>query len=227
MTGSRLTRSGLWLALPMLVIAGCRTTPATRPETPSRAPQTASIADLAAAIQQDAHKSDHESDGGVRGQLADDATRNAEACLTLNGGAAACLYGRAVAFGLEARAHPTHANELLKNMLETLTKAEAADASYDEAGPARVRALVLLKAPAWPLGPGDADEGLTAAQRAVSLRPGYPANLLALAEAQAKTGDTAGARATYARARDAALTQPPSADRETWVHEAEQALQHR
>ena len=226
MPAARLTGGGLWLVLPVLLVAGCRTTPATRPETPSRAPQ-ASIADLTATIREDAQKSDHESEGAVRGQLADDATRNAEACLTLEGGAAACLYGRAVAYGLEARAHPTHANEFLKDMLETLTKAEAADPNYDEAGPARVRALVLLKAPAWPLGPGDADEGLIAAQRAVSLRPDYPANLLALAEALAKTGDAAGARQTYSRARDAALSRPASTDRDAWVREADQALQHR
>jgi len=111
-------------------------------------------------------------------------------------------------------------------MLNTLAGAEAADPSYDEAGPARVRALVLIRAPGWPLGPGDTEAGLIAARRAVMLRPLYPANLLALAEALAKNGDAGGARENYARAHDAALALPASADRDQWLREADQGLQN-
>jgi hypothetical protein len=112
-------------------------------------------------------------------------------------------------------------------MLDTLGRAESADPNYDEAGPARVRALVLTRAPGWPLGPGDAEAGLAAARRAVTLRPQYPPNLLALAEALSKTGDGNGARETYARARDAAQALPDAADRNEWLREAEQGLQRR
>jgi pimeloyl-ACP methyl ester carboxylesterase len=111
-------------------------------------------------------------------------------------------------------------------MLDALASAEAVDPQYDEAGPARVRALVLVRAPGWPLGPGDSEAGLAAARRAVALQPRYPPNLLALAEALAKTGDSNGARETYQRARDAARALPPSSDRDDWLREAEQALQH-
>ena len=93
--------------------------------------------------------------------------------------------------------------------------------------PARVRALVLIRAPGWPLGPGDAEAGLVAARRAVALRPQYPPNLLALAEALSKTGDGNGARANYGRARDAALAQPAAADRDEWLRTADQGLQHK
>jgi hypothetical protein len=130
-----------------------------------------------------------------------------------------------MALGLEARAHPTHAGDSLSGMLAALTSAEAADPAYDHAGPARVRALVLIRAPGWPLGPGDIDAGLDAARRAVSLRPQYPPNLLALAEAQSKTGDASGARETYTRARAAAQAMPTTADRDDWLREADQALQ--
>jgi hypothetical protein len=139
--------------------------------------------------------------------------------------AAACLYGRALALGLSARAHPARAGEFLSNMLEDLARAESADANYDEAGPARVRALVLIRAPGWPLGPGDIEAGLVAARRAVALRPAYPPNLLALAEALAKNGDAAGARESYTRAHDAALALPAAADRDQWLREADQGLQ--
>lgn len=219
-----------------LLVLGCATAPrSTAP--PPRAPpttgppaQTKSVEQLAAAIALDAKRMDHESDSAVRGELAAAADREAQSCVALDASAAACLYGRAVALGLEARTHPTRAGELLKTMLDSLEKAEAADAGYDQAGPARVRALVLLRAPGWPLGPGDVEAGLAAARRAVSLRPQYPPNLLALAEALAKNGDSSGARENYARARDAALALPATvdrdaaSDREEWVREANEAL---
>ena len=160
-------------------------------------------------------------------ELAAEADRDAQACLAREPQAAACLYWRGIALGLEARAHPTRAGELLSNMLDSLAQAESADPNYDEAGPARVRALVLIRAPGWPLGPGDAEAGLVAARRAVALRPQYPPNLLALAEALSKTGDGNGARENYARARDAALAQPAAADRDEWLRTADQGLQHR
>ncbi len=163
----------------------------------------------------------------MRAELANDAVRNAEACLTREPRAAPCLYSHAVALGLEARAHPTQAIGLLNDMLTELTSAEAADPNYDRAGPARVRSLVLLRAPAWPLGPGDTDAGLASARRAVMLQPQYPPNLLTLAEALARTGDAGGARETYTRAREAAQALPPTADRDDWLREADQGLQHK
>ncbi|HUI61509.1 MAG TPA: tetratricopeptide repeat protein [Steroidobacteraceae bacterium] len=186
-----------------------------------------SVEELAAAIAANAKRSDRESDSGARSELAADSTREAQACLTLQPDSAACLYGSALALGLEAQAHPTRAAELLKQMLDSLARAESADAAYDQAGPARVRALVLIRAPGWPLGPGDTDEGLNAARRAVSLRPDYPPNVLALAEAMSRTGNAGGARDTYTRAREAAQAWPASADRDDWLRQADEALRHR
>jgi hypothetical protein len=113
----------------------------------------------------------------------------------------------------------------LNNMLDSLARAESADPNYDEGGPARVRALVLIRAPGWPLGPGDAEAGLVAARRSVALRPLYPPNLLALAEAMTKTGDASGAREYYARAHDAALDLAAAPDRDVWLLEADKGLQ--
>jgi hypothetical protein len=109
-------------------------------------------------------------------------------------------------------------------MLESLSGAEGADPSYDEAGPARVRALVLIRAPGWPLGPGDPEQGVVAARRAVSLRPQHPPNLLALGEALSKTGDRAGAHRTYEQARTLAEAVPPSVNRDRWLTEADEGL---
>jgi hypothetical protein len=182
------------------------------------------VEQLAAAVAADAQRSDTETDSKIREQLAADALQNAQACLARAPRAAACLYYDGVAFGLKARAHPLQASEALKSMLEALSSAEAADPAYDQAGPARVQALVLIKAPAWPLGPGDPEAGLAAARRAIALRPDYPPNVLALAEVLAKSGNTQGAVDAYRRARDLAQALPPSRDRDDWLHQTDQAL---
>jgi hypothetical protein len=200
--------------------------PSVPPAALSPSEEPSSVTELAQAIDADAKRSDHEPDSKIRGQLAAQASHDADACLALEPQGAACLYGSGVALGLMARAHPTRAGEYLGSMLDALAKAEAADPSYQDAGPARVRALVLIRAPGWPLGPGDPAAGLAAARRAAALRPLYPPNLLALAEALTKSGDIDGAKSNYLRARDAALALSGTADREDWLHQAEQGLQH-
>lgn len=216
-------RSGFACIGLALLLGGC----AAPPPPAEPVPAEASVEELAAAINSSAALSERNPDTGTREQLAAQASRDAAACLARAPQAVACLYGQAIALGLEARAHPTRATDLLTRMLAALSDAEAVDPAYDHAGPARVRALVLIRAPGWPLGPGDSEAGLIAAQRAVELRPQYPPNLLALAEALDKTGDRAGAREAYARARDAAQALPASPDRDDWIRQADQALQRK
>ena len=228
----------VWIICLALAVAACANrlpstasspSPATSltPSLPLPSAQPSSVTELAQTIDADAKRSDHEPDSKIRERLAAQANRDADACLAQQPQAAACLYGRAVALGLMARAHPTRASENLGGMLDALAKAETADPGYQEAGSARVRALVLIRAPGWPLGPGDSEAGLVAARRAVALRPLYPPNLLALAEALAKSGDTDGARLNYMRARDAALPLSGIEDRDDWLRQAEQGLQHK
>jgi tetratricopeptide (TPR) repeat protein len=207
----------------LLLLAACKTP--LRPAPPASLPT--SVEGLAAAIATDSQRSEHEPDPTLREALALDADRAATACLERAPQAAPCLYYHAVALGLAARAHPTRAGELLRSMLEALAAAEMADPEYDDAGPLRVRALVLIRAPGWPLGPGDPESGVSAARRAVELRPQYPPNLLALAEALGKTGDRSGAQENYRRARDLAQALPPAPDRNDWLAQADQALRRR
>jgi hypothetical protein len=209
----------------MICAVGCATRPVSLPTSPSE--DLSSVPALAAAIEADSTRSDHEADSNTRAELAAYAERDAQACLAREPDAAACLYGHAVALGLEARAHPTRAGELLNAMLSALTRAESADPAYDDAGPARVRALVLIRAPGWPLGPGDAEAGLIAARRAVALKPVYPPNLLALAEALAKNGNTGEAHENYSKARDAALPMTAAPGRDEWLRQADRGLQRK
>ncbi len=214
-----------WI-LAVLPLAAC-TVPAHRPAAaPAPPPPSKPVAALAAGIDADARQADHEADPQVRAALTADARRAADACLAQDAQAVACVFGNALAMGLEAREHPARAPATLNAMLATLARAEAIDATYADAGSARVQALVLARAPGWPLGPGDPARALAAAQRAVALRPAYPPNWLALAEAQAKAGSAADAQASYTRAREAARALAASPDREQWLREAEQHLGH-
>ena len=215
-------KSWVCCALIALSAVGCGTPQP--PAEPAPTPKARTVEELAAAIAADAKRSDGESDAKSRAELAEEASRDAATCVAREPQAAACLYGRAIALGLQARADPTRAGELLNAMLDSLAGAEAADPGYDEAGPARVRALVLIRAPGWPLGPGDAEAGLMAAHRAATLRPQYPPNFLALAEALAKTGDYNGARENYEHARALAQALPAATDRDGWLREADAAL---
>jgi hypothetical protein len=210
-----------------LCLVGCTArvrAPAPSPAQPT--PSAVSSVALAAAIAADARKVEHETDARVRAQWVAAAQRDAAACIAQAPDAVECLYARGVALGLEAREHPAHAAAILNDMLAALARAEVIDASYDEAGPARVQALVWVRSPGWPLGPGDPERGLAAAQRAVALRPGYPPNWLAVAEAQAKNGAAKNARASYERAREVAAQFPDNPDRAAWIAEAAQGLAH-
>lgn len=208
-------------AVAVIGVAACHAP--LRPAAPTT-PVPTSVDALTAAIAADADRTDREPDSKVREQLAADAHRDADACVALAPQSAACLYYQGVALGLEVRVHPTRAGELLKSMLDALSSADAIDPRYDHAGPSRVRALVLTRAPGWPLGPGDPDAGVVAARKAVTLASTYPPNVLALAEALAKTGDADGARDNYARARALAAALPSSADRDDWLRKADQGL---
>ena len=111
-------------------------------------------------------------------------------------------------------------------MVPALQSAIKNDPTYDEAGPHRVMALVLLRAPAWPLGPGDVEAGLEEARRAVALRPDYPPNTFALAEALAANKDKDGAREAYiaGKALAGALRDASNPDAPFWIVEADEAI---
>jgi hypothetical protein len=184
---------------------------------------------LVAAVRADTDRIDHSKDAAERTRLLGAATANAQQCLAQAPDNGACHYAWAQVLGLTARERPVQAAALLKQMLANLKQAEALDPSFDHSGPARLTATVLLRAPGWPLGPGDADAAVIAAQRAVDAEPAYPPNLITLAQAQAKTEALAPARATYDQARVAiaawqGVTAEAAAERVQWQQELEQGL---
>ena len=105
-------------------------------------------------------------------------------------------------------------------MVALLRKVIAAAPALDSGGPHRVLALVLLRAPGWPMGPGDPEAALDEARAAARLFPGAAENQLALAEALGKNGSPDGARAAYQRALDLATAAAGDPDAERWRAEA-------
>ena len=95
------------------------------------------------------------------------AVDDAHRCVAAYPDDAACAYWLAVSLGLQARERPSTASDGIRKMLEAIDRAEALDPAVEHGGPARLRALVLLRAPGWPAGPGDPEAGLDEARKAV------------------------------------------------------------
>lgn len=139
---------------------------------------------------------------------------------------ARCDYGLALGLGVQAKERPSTAGEGLKLMVERLRRAAARDPGLDDGGPERVLALVLLRAPGWPLGPGDPEAALGEARKASARSPDFPPNALALAEALAGNGDPAAARETARRGLALAEARAAAGvpDAPEWVEEARRLL---
>lgn len=181
------------------------------------------IAGLIGAVRAKAWRVEHESDASARQALAVSAVQVAQWCGKRAPGEPACDYWLAVAVGLQAREKRSTAEDGLKQMVAALRRAIEAAPTIDRAGPHRVLALVLLRAPGWPLGPGDPDEALVQARRAVEIAGDWPPNLLALAEALAETGTREEAIETYRTAlRLAEAAADP--DARDWARDARREL---
>jgi hypothetical protein len=181
---------------------------------------------LLGAMRAASFRIDRERDRDAREKLAVEAVRLGQWCQRRAPADAACRYRLAIALGQQARERTSTAQAALGSMVKLLREAIAADPRLDEAGPHRVLALVLLRAPGWPIGPGDPEEGLREAEAAAALFPDSAENQLALAEALAKSGRAPDARAAYERAavlaeRDVAAGEPEAAQ---WRDEARAAL---
>jgi hypothetical protein len=181
---------------------------------------------LIGAVRTKAWLIEREREARLRVDMAVSAVQTAQWCTRRAPALAACEYWLGVAVGLQAREVRLTADAGLKTMVPALQFAIDKDPGYDEAGPHRVMALVLLRAPAWPLGPGDIEGGLDHAKKAVALRPDYPPNLFALAEGLAANKDKNGARAAYikGKAEASALRDAKDPDAPFWIVEADEAL---
>jgi len=223
---ARWLRPAALAALSGLLAAGCAS--ALRPgdakvhplgdATPAGDPTT-----LAARVHALVRRIEREPSSTARADLAVEAVAAGLRCERAAPGSAACDYALGVALGVQARERPATLREGLTQMAVRLRRAAAAEPGLDRAGPHRVLALLLLRAPGWPLGPGDPEEGLVEARRAVALFPEYAPNQLALAEALLAGGDVAGGREAARQAASLAAAAEAAGEPEAaaWRREAE------
>jgi hypothetical protein len=215
--------AGLVLVLAVVGCAG-RQRPESAAVEPGRAGGGADEADaLALQARAAVTRSEKEKDAPARAALVREAMEAAQRCEKLAPATPRCDYALAIAMGVKARLHLSTAIHSLPAMVKLLRAAAAGEPALDFGGPNRVLAILLVRAPNWPLGPGDAEAGLESARRAVALAPDYAPNHTALAEALHVTEDVAGSAAAARRAmelaRKAVEAGQPEAAR--WLGEAE------
>jgi tetratricopeptide (TPR) repeat protein len=170
---------------------------------------------------------EHESDAPLRLRAAEEALRAAQLCGQIAPERPVCSYWLGAAVGLKARERPATGLSALPVIESAFRRAAEEAPELEEAGPDRALALLYLRAPGWPAGPGDPDRGLEHARRAVSISPAHPPNHLALAEALAATGDPESSRSAYLKALEMARTRLASGspDASEWVRQAVRGLE--
>ena len=167
----------------------------------------------------------HEGDPAARDSAALEAVQAGQLCAQAAPADTACSYWLAVALGVQARERRSTGHDALPRMVALLEQAAADRPAMEHAGPDRVLALVLLRAPGWPTGPGDPDRALEHARRAVVLAPEYPPNRMCLAEALAAVEEREGSREALASAAELAREWKEAGhpDAEEWLAEIDSA----
>ena len=184
------------------------------------------VESLVAAARAEVWLTDHERDSGRRGEAARAAVEAAQWCGRTAPADPACDYWLGAALGVQARERPATGLSALPRIEAAFRRARDARPDLEEGGPDRALALLYLRAPGWPSGPGDPDLGLRHARQALALSTDYPPNLLALGEGFASRGDVAAARDTFDRALSLARDRAAAGDRDApeWVEEALESL---
>ena len=166
--------------------------------------------------------------GVSRGTLAGEEVELGQWCLRRAPTAPECAYRLAIALGQQARERPSTGQDALGKMVDLLPRAIGAAPRLDAGGPHRVLALVLLRAPSWPVGPGDPEAALVQARAAAALFPNSAENQLVLGEALKANDKAAEARAAYNKAFALATTARDAGDPEapSWLEQAKAGLAH-
>lgn len=170
-------------------------------------------AGLLGAMRALSYRIEHER-GVDRGALAREEVELGQWCQRRTPNLADCDYRLALALGQLARERHSTGKDALDRMVELLHRAIARAPAIDDAGPHRVLALVLLRAPGWPMGPGDPEAALAEAKAGVTLAPGAATNQLVLAEAFAANDQPGDARTAYEAAQAAAIKARDAGDPE-------------
>jgi hypothetical protein len=169
---------------------------------------------------------DHLEDPDARLAEAVAAIDLAQWCGRVDPGRPECDYWLALGIGLQVQERRSTVVDGLPRVVALLGSSIERDPLMDHAGPHRVLALVHLRAPGWPAGPGDVDLGLEQARIAVDLVPDYPPNRMALAEAHRELDEIEQSRREYFEAQRLASDQAARGvpDAAEWLDQVREAL---
>jgi len=181
---------------------------------------------FAGAVRAKAFRLGREKNGDERTRLAQGAVQVGQLCEQNVPANALCDYWLAAALGLQARERTATAHDALPHMTDLLRRAASSDERIDHGGPHRLLAVVLLRAPGWPVGPGDSEAALPEAQAAARIDAAWPPNQLALGEALRKNGQEAKALDAYREALRLSTATPAGEDPDAsgWADDARAAL---
>ncbi len=154
-------------------------------------------------------------DAADRKRLAGEGVQLGQLCLQRAGGDPRCRYRLALALGQQSRERPSTGLDGVRRMVTLLRELTEEAPRLDRGGPERVLALVLLRAPGWPAGPGDPEEGLEQARKAVELFPDDPRNQAVLGEALLADGQKEAGCAVLEKAWELAREAAASGDPDT------------
>jgi hypothetical protein len=179
------------------------------------------------AVEAQVWLSDHETEPAARESAATLAVQAAQWCPRIAPDLPDCDFWLGAALGVQARERPATGLSALSKIEAAFKRAAEGKPEMEDAGPDRALALLYLRAPHWPRGPGDPELGLEHAKKAVALRPEYPPNRLALAEALAAAGDAAGSLAAGREALRLAEARAAAGDPDAheWVSQAHKSIE--
>jgi hypothetical protein len=169
---------------------------------------------------------EHGDDPARRREMATQGVQIGQLCRERFPGEPECRYRLALAVGQQARERPSTAADGLDVMVRLLRELTLEAPELDAAGPDRVLALVLLRAPGWPSGPGDPEVGLEHARAAAERFPDHPPNQLVLGEALLENGFSADGRRALRLGLDLAERRAAAGDplASGWLAEAREAV---
>jgi len=135
------------------------------------------------------------------------------------GGDPAASYYYGLNLGIYINTIGLEALGLVGDLITHLETAGAAP-EIEDGGPLRVLGILYVRAPAWPLGPGDLDRALELLNRAAEEYPSHPLNHLFLAEALIDDDDMSGASRELDAAESLSLDPVWGAYTDRWLREA-------